>query len=147
MSSESPPANDAALAQASERTAATIKELFAIYKKDPAAELEREFYARGKELDIENQGLENQNLRANIESRRKYALGFFILACVWILVITLVLLLQGFGSFWWGKMPFKLSDNVLLAAIGSTTANILGLVVIVANYLFPRHHQRSREKD
>lgn len=31
---------------------------------------------------------------------------------------------------------FELSDTVLLALIGGTTASVLGLFVIVANYLF-----------
>jgi hypothetical protein len=42
------------------------------------------------------------------------------------------LLLQGF-SIW----HFKLSDNVLLAAIGSTTANVIGMLVIVLRHLVP----------
>lgn len=53
-------------------------------------------------------------------------------------VITLLLLLQGFGSFWWGRMPFRLETSVLLAAIGATTVNVLGLLYVVAHYLFPK---------
>ena len=33
-------------------------------------------------------------------------------------------------------MPFKLSDIVVLAAIGSTTVNVLGILFVVAKYLF-----------
>jgi len=72
------------------------------------------------------------------EERKKYALAFFILSCVWIAVITMILLLQGFGSFWFGKLPFKLSEPVILATIGSTTVNIIGILFVVANYLFPK---------
>ena len=35
-------------------------------------------------------------------------------------------------------MPFMLSENIMLAAIGSTTVNVLGILYVVANYLFPK---------
>jgi len=49
--------------------------------------------------------------------------------------VTVLLLLQGFGLRSW---EFKLSDPVMLAVIGSTTVNILGILYVVANYLFPK---------
>jgi len=49
--------------------------------------------------------------------------------------VTVLLLLQGFGLRSW---EFKLSDTVMLAVIGSTTVNILGILYVVANYLFPK---------
>lgn len=79
-------------------------------------------------------------LRQDIDERKKYAKYFFILACLWLAGITVLLLLQGFGSFWFGLMPFKLSDTVLLAVIGSTTVNVLGILYVVATYLFPKKH-------
>jgi len=79
-----------------------------------------------------------QGLRQDIEERKKYARRFFILACCWLGAITGLLLLHGFGSFWFGLMPFKLPDSVLLAVIGSTTVNVLGILYVVANYLFPK---------
>jgi hypothetical protein len=51
-------------------------------------------------------------------------------------------MLQGFGSLL--GMPFKLSDSIVLAMIGSTTANVLGILYIVAKYLFPN---RGRDDD
>jgi len=36
------------------------------------------------------------------------------------------------------SLEFKLSDPVMLAVIGSTTVNILGILYVVANYLFPK---------
>ncbi len=35
-------------------------------------------------------------------------------------------------------IPFTLSAAVLSTLIGSTTASVLGLFAIVANYLFPK---------
>ena len=47
----------------------------------------------------------------------------------------LLLALQGFLSPW---KVFALSDAVILAAIGGTTVNVLGIFIIVVNYLFPK---------
>ena len=90
----------------------------------------------------EAEDLDNQHKRAQLEGvkqdtgeRKKYAFWFFLLACVWITIVTVLLLLQGFGLRSW---EFKLSDPVMLAVIGSTTVNILGILYVVANYLFPK---------
>ena|ERR1035437_8041658 len=94
---------------------------------------------------LEREKLANTRLQAEIaglvqdaDERKKYAYRFFVVSCIWIGVISILLLLQGFGSFWYGKFPFKLSEPVVLATIGSTTLNILGILYIVANYLFPK---------
>jgi hypothetical protein len=79
-----------------------------------------------------------RGVKQDIDERKKYAKRFFILACFWLAAITVLLALQGFGSFWFGLMPFKLADSVLLAVIGSTTVNVLGILYVVANYLFPK---------
>lgn len=97
------------------------------------------------ETALEKASLENQRLEADLAGlrqdtaeRKKYAGRFFYLSCAWISIITVILLLQGFGAFWSGKFPFKLSEPVVLATIGSTTVNVLGILYIVANYLFPK---------
>src|ERR1700733_10122475 len=97
------------------------------------------------ETQIEEDDLDRQRTKAlikgieqDIGERKKYATYFFALACCWIGIITVLLLLQGFKSFWFGRMPFMLSENIMLAAIGSTTVNVLGILYVVANYLFPK---------
>jgi hypothetical protein len=54
------------------------------------------------------------------------------LVAAWIIAVFLLLILQGF-SF----LGFKLSDAVLLAAIDSTTVNVIGMLLIVLRNLFP----------
>src|ERR1700735_2009846 len=73
---------------------------------------------RAEEDDLQKQHFRTiiHGLEQDIDERKKYAKCFFILACCWLVAITVLLLLQGFGSLW----PFKLADNVLLAVIGST---------------------------
>lgn len=68
----------------------------------------------------------------DIQERKKYALWIVVLACMWVCLIAVLLFFEGFGS----SLGFKISDRVLLAAIGSTTANIVGILYVVANYLF-----------
>lgn len=99
------------------------------------------FQAEEQTLAAEKQRLENERLRTelgslrqDIRARRIYAALFYGLASAWVAVISLLLFFQGFGS---GHLRFRLSDSVLLAAIGSTTANIVGIIYLVANYLFP----------
>ena len=76
---------------------------------------------------------QTRGLEQDIEERRKYSLRIFILCCVWVFGIFGLLLAQGFN--WITR--FNLPQPVLLAAIGSTTANIIAVFVIVARYLFP----------
>ena len=92
------------------------------------------------ETALEKEHLENARLAQEVaglkqdtDERKKYARLFFGLSCAWIVTIIVILLLDGFG--WWS---FKLSDSVVLATIGSTTVNVLGILYIVANYLFPK---------
>ena len=47
----------------------------------------------------------------------------------------MLLVIQGVFSPWG---IFNLSNNVLLAAIGGTTINVIGLFLVVARYLFPK---------
>jgi hypothetical protein len=90
------------------------------------------------DLEKEHAKANLKGLKQDIDERKKYAKCFFVLACFWLVAITGLLLLQGFGSFWFGLMPFKLADTVLLAVIGSTTVNVLGILYVVATYLFPK---------
>lgn len=71
------------------------------------------------------------------ELRKVYARRVFILCCGWVCAIFALLLFCGFGSYKYFR--FHLSDAVVLAAIGSTTANIIGVFIIVIRFLFHDH--------
>lgn len=101
-------------------------------------------------------------LKQDREERQKYARYLFLLICAWLLGIYSIIILSGVGSttvrinlsdlpvaqrleeF---KPSFQLSDAVLLALIGGTTLNVLGLFVIVANYLFKAPKPPQDPKD
>ena len=120
-------------------------ELREALKRSLAKRLSQVSKGADPETQIEEDDLDRQRTKAlirgieqDIGERKKYATCFFVLACCWIGIITVLLLLQGFKSFWFGRMPFMLSENIMLAAIGSTTVNVLGILYVVANYLFPK---------
>ena len=71
----------------------------------------------------------------DISERKIYAKRVFVLVAVWLAGISIILLAQGFLSPWG---LFNLSENVLLAVIGGTTVNVVGIFLIVARYLFPK---------
>jgi hypothetical protein len=71
-------------------------------------------------------------LQQDIEERKKYAHRIFVLICFWIGAVFLLLIAVGVGYH------FALSNSVLLAVIGSTTVNVLGIFYIVTHYLFPK---------
>ena len=69
-----------------------------------------------------------------IDSRKAYADKIFKLVVSWLIGVGGVILLSGFAPF-----GFMLDDKVLLALIGGTTLNVLGIFTIVANFLFPKN--------
>lgn len=86
-------------------------------------------------LDNELKRHELDSRKQDTKERKDYATKLFRLISAWLLSILTILMLSGFGRI--GCLEFKLSDAVLLGLIGGTTATVLGLFVIVVNYLFP----------
>jgi hypothetical protein len=97
--------------------------------------------ARSEVLDFEveherqKKRVELKGLRQDIKARKRYARNIFTLIVCWLIAIFIILILQGFSA-----LSFKLSDGVLIALIGGTTANVLGLFIFVVQYLFPKRN-------
>ena len=68
--------------------------------------------------------------------RAVYAPKIFWLVVAWMIGIFVLLFFQGFHFF-----SFDLSNSVLIAVITGTTATVLGMLVIVAKYIFS--HERD----
>jgi hypothetical protein len=74
-------------------------------------------------------------IRQDIEERKTYANRVFWLVVGWLVGGFALLVAQGALSPWhW----FNLDNTVLMAAIGGTTVNVIGIFIVVARYLFPR---------
>jgi hypothetical protein len=80
----------------------------------------------------------NRTLKQNNKQRKIFSAQIFVFSCVWVLIILLILLLQGFGGYWWGnrRYAFGLSEPVLVTMITTTTINCLSFFVLVVKYLF-----------
>lgn len=78
-----------------------------------------------------------------VESRKEFANKIFLLVVCWLVALGAVVLLVGFKS----ETGFELDSKVVLALIGGTTLNVLGIFTIVTNFLFPKngHSIFSRE--
>ena len=86
-----------------------------------------------EQVEIRRGKAEVDSCVSDTSARKEYAKKIFGLTCIWVAAIYLLLLFQGFEYY-----GFKLSEKVLLAAIGSTTANIVGVFLIVTRYFFPK---------
>lgn len=100
---------------------------FPVYTDDPKTAEEEE-----NELIREHRKEIVKTLKFDNRGRRSYAWGAFWVVVLW-LGFVLYLLFQVAG----GKL--SLSDSVLITLLTTTTANVLGLWGIVANYLFKRN--------
>jgi hypothetical protein len=87
-----------------------------------------------KDLDWHEKQISLYEILCKIREREKYANRIFNMVACWLLGIGSLILLDGFFSpYNW----FHLSDAIVIAAIGGTTINIVGVFVIVAKHLFP----------
>lgn len=88
----------------------------------------------GKLVDQEEKRkiLLNAQLEQDLKERKRYAHRIYALIVGWLSILGILLVLQGII-----KNGFELSEGVVLALIGGTTANVLGMFYIVLKYLFP----------
>lgn len=90
-----------------------------------------------EQLEIDKKREELRGFGQDIDERKKYAKKSFKLVTRWLIGVFFLLLFQGFLSTN-EYVTFKLPESVLIAVVGGTTASIIGIFVVVANYLFPK---------
>lgn len=76
--------------------------------------------------------LEAKSKAQDIDMRKRYAEHIFTFVSLYMFGVFFILVLSGSPS------SFKMSDTVLVTLLGTTTANVIGVLVIVAKYLFPK---------
>lgn len=103
--------------------------------QSPPSIPDNKYEAEERAFESEKRGFVLRGLEQDLNERKTYASRIFVLICCWLGGMIGLLLLQGFLSVWG---VFNLSEAVILAAIGGTTINVLGIFIIVVNYLFPR---------
>lgn len=106
---------------------------------------------------LEDVGLADAQLdlvdrRNDIEGRKSYGLYLFSLVILWLFLVLATVCASGAAvrlPNWWpyNYVPilteFELSETVLMALVGSTTVNVIGLLWVVIRYLFPRRDMAS----
>ena len=84
-------------------------------------------------LDEHLQQEKYYSLRQDRSERKDYARRLFSMMACWLFGVFLILFWQGFGS----KIGFfSLDSKVLVTLLAGTTANVLGLFLLVNRYLF-----------
>jgi hypothetical protein len=98
-----------------------------------------------EEFDANLRACELKQINDIINARKAYAEKVFKLVVFWLIAVLVILIVQGLVQTIWEKSV--LSDHVLMALIGGTTVNVIGIFTIVANFLFPKsgHSFFSRE--
>ena len=83
-------------------------------------------------MDVERVGIVNE--RELLRKFREPMVWFLaLLSALWLVGCAALLFLQGFSRF----SHFNLPDSVLIAAITTTTANVLAMLVVVVKFVFP----------
>ena len=105
---------------------------------EEAVKEEKRELQEGKIHELEKQSLELQLLKAQIRKfeddntgRREFSRSIFTVTVIWMFLVFMVVIQCANGKW-------HLSDSVLIALITTTTANVIGVFIIVANYLFNR---------
>ncbi|WBX70537.1 hypothetical protein [Tenacibaculum retecalamus] len=92
------------------------------------AEKEEKNWTSLDQLENEYKSLENKRYKDDTAHRKVLSTWAGTLVSFWLVCVLLILTSN--------TNKFKLSDSVLIALLGTTTLNVLGLMVIVLNDLF-----------
>ena len=91
-----------------------------------------------RKLELENAAREGENAGDDQDrlQRKEFADKIFDFVRNYMLFVCIVLFLKGITS------QFYLSDSVIITLLGTTTANVIGILIIVVTYLFSRKKKR-----
>lgn len=87
--------------------------------------------ATKEDLELETLKEELEGKRQDRKQRGKFAVCIFALMCCYLAVVLVIIRLKGIGLL-------SLENTVLNVLLTTTTANVIGIFIIVAKYLF--HH-------
>lgn len=85
------------------------------------------------ELPAPLRHLPEQDHRQDIELKRFYAKGLF-----WLLGVQMALADTVFVAYAWAGEHWTLSPEVINVWLGATVVQLIGIVLVVTRYLFPR---------
>lgn len=101
-----------------------------------------------KEEELKKARLLNEALKGENEGdtqdrnqRRIFAISVFLFVVLYMAAVMTILFIQGFCD------SFYLDKSVLITLLATTTANVLGVLVIVVTYLFCRKKNSDRTRN
>ncbi len=100
---------------------------------------EMEAAAKRQEAAVERLNAITNGIVFDTDTRRKMAWAIYWLVLVYVATVMCVLFLDGFGLV-------ILPDSVLITMLSTTTANVLGVLVIVATYYFASKNRSKKNK-
>lgn len=83
-----------------------------------------------KDVQIKKLLSENERYREDTSLRKALATAFTMIISFWLLAVLLILTGNRFHEY-------NLSDNVLITLLVTTTANVIGMMLIILRNLFP----------
>ena len=92
-----------------------------------------EIEKRKREAEARHLEIQNESDTQDRDQRKDFAERVYYFAFVYMIFVFLVLFISGSTV-----SHFHLNDNVLITLLGTTTANVIGVLVIVVAYLFPK---------
>lgn len=125
--------------------------LSALSNEDKASELADEEFVQDLEQDkkseyiiqllrkrIERKDEEIKDIQQDRSQRKEFADKLFDLMCWYLVGVYLLILMNGIST-----MNFHISDDIILALLGTTAVEIIGTFAIVARYLFSKNNKTS----
>lgn len=121
----------------------TIEELYKRFSGDDLSTVKHKNYNDVDErikreelrrLELQNEALEGENRgdTQDREQRKEFANKIFNFVSNYMIFVCMVLFLKAITP------RFYLNDNVIITLLGTTTANVIGILIIVVTYLFSR---------
>ncbi len=90
----------------------------------------QEFEEEAEALRLEDRRELLRGKKQDRRERKRYADLVFRLVCWWLAGVSALVVFSGLGEL-------ALAEPVLMTLVGSTTASVVAIFVVVAKYLFP----------
>jgi len=87
---------------------------------------------QSKEEDVKKKRLESKSLEQDVFQRGCFSWIILISVGLWIVAVFAVLISAGLGEL-------EFETNVLITLLTTSTINVIALLIIVVNYLFPKN--------
>lgn len=122
------------LADALKELAANVTEKSTVEKDDYDDVVKKIKQEEWRKLKLDNDAKEGENRgdSQDRDQRKLFAEKIFTFVSLYMFSVFFILVLCGSPS------NFQLSDTVLVTLLGTTTANVIGILIIVVTYLFSR---------